>query len=428
MLYKSRTAIIFGLIIFLSSCLTSPEKNNLYSVRGNLIMNGEPVANANICIDGYDNLKTISDDAGKFLISEVPEGTQTIIVNKFFIDSSHINFSKKIEVSGNLKLDSLLLPKPVLLHQITVTTKSSITLVWDISNANDFREYKIYRHYSSGLDENTGTLIHVSTLITDTTFTDSLLDVNTTYFYRVYTMNAYGKIGGSNIVSGTTDDLYEISPYTLIKTLSIGAPLANPVGIASDQDNLWLMFGQHNASEHYLVYYNVNTYQVIKSFTLHNLIQQLGTGVYGITWDGEAVWISVSGNTNKVVKVDPDNGSIIQTWASPTVLGPSDLEWSGSVLWINTGGGLIYTLNPVHGGSSLFLSFPRRTHGIAIRDNEIWMGDFFKPDIHIFNKTNGNHMGYIKNDISNVGNFCFHSGQLAIIENSGISFYDIQTQ
>ena len=244
-------------------------------------------------------------------------------------------------------------------------------------------------------------------------------------------MNAYGKIGGSNIVSGKTDDLYEISPYTLIKTLNIGAPLANPVGIASDQVNLWLIFGQHNVSHHYLVYYNIVTFEVIKSFTFFNLIQQLGTGVYGITWDGESIWISVSGNTNKLVKVNPDSGTIIRTWSSPTTLGPSDLDWDGNVLWISTGGGLVYTLNPVNGGSNLFLSlFPifSRDHGIAIRDNEIWIGDLFSTNIHIFNKTDGSHMGYIKNAVSNNGNFCFHNGQLVLIENSGISFYDIHTE
>jgi len=426
---KERILIYFGIITLLVSCITNPSvKNESFTVSGSLIINGEPVVNATVFIDGYENLESTSDDNGRFIITEVPGGTQTLKIDKSFNDSSYINFSKEIEVSTDLELDSLLLPNPVLLHPITITTKSSITLVWDKSTASDFREYKIYRHFTSGLDENTGTLIHVSTFITDTTFTDSLLDPTTTYFYRVYSMNAYGKIGGSNIVSGTTDDLYEISPYTLNRTLIIGVPLANPVGIASDQENLWIMFGQSHGSTHYLVYYDINSYQVIKSFTFYNLIEQLGTGVYGITWDGEAVWISVSGNTNKLVKVNPDNGAITQTWSSPTQLGPSDLEWNDNVLWINTGGGLIYKMNPVNGGSDLFLSFPRRTYGIAIRDNEIWLGDFFKSDIHIFDKTNGNHLGYIKSAVYIMGNFCFHNGQLALIENSGISFYDIQTR
>ena len=157
MYYKSQIVIFLGFITFLASCLTNPEKNTFYSVSGNLIMNGEPVANANIFIDGYSNLKTTSEDDGRFLIKEVPEGTQTIKINKSFNDSSHINFSKKIEVLSDLDLDSLLLPKPVLLHQITITTKTCISLFWDKSTASDFREYKVYRHFSSGLDENTGT-------------------------------------------------------------------------------------------------------------------------------------------------------------------------------------------------------------------------------------------------------------------------------
>ena len=147
MSYKIQILIFLGFIIFLASCLTNPTKNDFYSVSGNLIMNGEPVANADIFIDGYENLKVTSDEKGKFLILKVPAGTQTIIVNKSFNDSSHIKYYKNIEVSNNLKLDSLLLPNPVLLHQITITTKTSISLIWNKSTAIDFREYKIYRHF-----------------------------------------------------------------------------------------------------------------------------------------------------------------------------------------------------------------------------------------------------------------------------------------
>ena len=95
-------------------------------------------------------------------------------------------------------------------------------LRWTATDAVDFREYKIYQHETSGLDETTGTLIHVSTGIDDTVFTAVSLVPFNTYYFRVYVMNEYGKLGGSNIVSSKTQNAnlignggFEIiDPYT----------------------------------------------------------------------------------------------------------------------------------------------------------------------------------------------------------------------
>ena len=79
-----------------------------------------------------------------------------------------------------------------------------LTLNWSSSLDEEFREYKIYRKDDAGLDENTGELIYVSTEIQDTTFIDDSFNMGLEYFYRVYTLSAFGKLGGSNIVSATT--------------------------------------------------------------------------------------------------------------------------------------------------------------------------------------------------------------------------------
>jgi len=68
-----------------------------------------------------------------------------------------------------------------------------------MSDADDFREYKLYRHSTSGFDESTGELLHISTFRNDTSFTDSIPH-SSTYYYRLYQMNEYGRLGGSNIV------------------------------------------------------------------------------------------------------------------------------------------------------------------------------------------------------------------------------------
>jgi len=82
-----------------------------------------------------------------------------------------------------------------------------MSLNWNKTDALDFREYKLYRHTTSGLDETTGTLVHVATSILDTSFIDTDLQPFKNYFYRVYIMNDYGRLGGSNIVNDTTKQI-----------------------------------------------------------------------------------------------------------------------------------------------------------------------------------------------------------------------------
>ena len=82
-----------------------------------------------------------------------------------------------------------------------------IRLIWNSTNASYFKEYKLYRHTNPDFDETTGTLVHTSTAIIDTQFTDNIPDPQIPYYYRVYYMNDYGKLGGSNIVSSTPGNI-----------------------------------------------------------------------------------------------------------------------------------------------------------------------------------------------------------------------------
>jgi hypothetical protein len=230
------------------------------------------------------------------------------------------------------------------------------------------------------------------------------------------------------IEPSTDEPSEQLSQYTLENTNSIGVPVSNPTGITSDGTNFWIMSGEHNGDQHELTFYDPTTYTIIEQFTYYNLIEVLGTGVYGVTWDGMNVWISVSGNTNKLVKVDPQTGDIIQTWASPTWLGPSDLEWDGEKIWIASGTGQIHTMNASNGGSQLFLDdvgASSRDSGIAFRNEELWVGNLFNNDIDIYNAVDGSYQGVIKNTLSTNGKLCFHNGQLAVLSSGGIAFYDV---
>ena len=82
-------------------------------------------------------------------------------------------------------IESLILPKGVQIFEPENIGPNSMEIKWSATDANDFREYKLYRHISSGLDETTGTLVHVSTAISDTQFTDQGVNPVTTYYYRV---------------------------------------------------------------------------------------------------------------------------------------------------------------------------------------------------------------------------------------------------
>lgn len=219
-----------------------------------------------------------------------------------------------------------------------------------------------------------------------------------------------------------------LSKYTLKKTTRIRLPLElkNTTGITSDRTNLWILSGGHNADQHELTYYDPIKAKILRQFVFHNLIEVLGTGVYGIAWDGQSIWISVSGKTNKVVKVDPNRGIIRQTWSSPTWLGPSDIEWDGKKIWIASGTGELYTMNPSTGGSQMFLDRAEREYGLTFRNRELWVGDLFENDIHIYNASSGTYRGKIKNGIDIKGSFCFHNGDLAVLSSvSIITFYEV---
>ena len=106
----------------------------------------------------------------------MPEGVYTITAIKSFPEGNFVENTSNLTVTEDTKIDSLFLPKSVIMHQVEDITDESVNLSWSPTDASDFREYKIYRHITSGLDETTGLLIHVSTSINDTVFNHENLD------------------------------------------------------------------------------------------------------------------------------------------------------------------------------------------------------------------------------------------------------------
>ncbi len=190
------------LSLFLQTgCNNVPSSSSgLYSVKGKISNAKGPVQNAKISIDNSINWTTYSSDKGNFEIKNISEGKHTIQIVKENSDNSFSEKSGTISVYSNTDI-ALVLPEPVKLLNPENITVNSVRLVWESTDAEDFVEYKVYRRDTPGLDETTGELIYVSTNKTDTTFEDTGLYSDKSYYYRVYLMNNYGRLGGSNIVN-----------------------------------------------------------------------------------------------------------------------------------------------------------------------------------------------------------------------------------
>jgi len=196
--------------LFMNSCSEmSSDPDNLFSVSGYVFYNDLPAVDITASIDDKANYTVQTNESGHFEINDVTEGNHQLKLYKLFDDTSHYaySFSERsydLSVNNDVNLDYLKLPKAVRLYEPVIINANTIQIIWSPSDVDDFREYKIFRHNTSGLDETTGELVHISTSINDTTYIDNNLHTLSTFYYRVYVMNDYGRLGGSNIVSATT--------------------------------------------------------------------------------------------------------------------------------------------------------------------------------------------------------------------------------
>ena len=81
-----------------------------------------------------------------------------------------------------------------------------ILLSWSTSTEVSFAAYEIYRSTLAGVTD-ASTLIATITDPSTTSYTDSGLTAETTYYYRVYVLNDFGLRNGSNEASATTNQV-----------------------------------------------------------------------------------------------------------------------------------------------------------------------------------------------------------------------------
>jgi hypothetical protein len=250
---------------------------------------------------------------------------------------------------------------------------------------------------------------------------------------------AYGPCNCAAIPDGSIPlgdaDLGDAGVVAVLAPGSLGnlaSPLPNCTGITYDGQELWLLSAGGNPQPYTLVRFDPATSKIDRTFTLPSLFANPGgTSAYGITWDGSSVWISVSGGTNALLVVDPTTGQITRSMSSPTMLGPSDLDFDGTDLWLSSGTGDFYPINPANGGllQHFTIGGSGRDNGIAYYQGRLFVGQLF-GGISVFD-TSGALLGTAVHQNgapfqqSEVGPSVFVGNELAILSSLGIGYYQI---
>ncbi len=435
---------LISLFVILS-CQQEEKYSGIYNIQGKVVFdNGDIAKNSEISLN--NEFKAVTDNKGIFNIDAVDAGEYKLKASS--LDSSgYSEIEIDIELTNDLNLDELLLPIPIKLLSPFEITSKSLKLSWNKSTASDFREYKIYIHNSSALDENTGTLLHIATDINDTILDvkegdfwrgGSTITPNTTYYFRVFVMNSYGRMSGSNIIETTTslwDNADDFTHNYNIQLESSFAAQGDLTGIDWDGKYFWMLYFKEQGG-----FYDNNKLTLVKYDPTEGAI--LDTIVFddsnyfskGAAWDGLNVWLSLetyiqainieeeifdksyyAGDVtvdlswngenlvlldvcNKVIILDAKNGSILNQFVTPFV----DIGYSGE-------------------------------KGVASRGNEIWIINNWHREIAICDNS-GNHIGVADVDFLQEGftaNYhripmCFMGDKLVIGLDSQVRIYSIE--
>jgi Fe-S cluster assembly iron-binding protein IscA len=134
-------------------------------------------------------------------------------------------------------------PAPTLEDPYNIT-ESSMTLAWSVVDHLNFQEYRLYRSTIPDVDE-TSTLVTTITIADQNTYDDTDLDNGTTYYYKVYSVSAYGVTAGSNVVSASTPFI-PTGSWGLVHSLDEDVALS-AIYVLSD-DDIWFAGEQNDLS------------------------------------------------------------------------------------------------------------------------------------------------------------------------------------
>ncbi len=419
--------------LFLLNCSEEPtEPTGNFKVGGVVYQKNEPIPNTPLQLKKNDDVvqETTSDEKGYFEFKNVAEAKYTLVTKQSLDNGSFLESPTEINVNGDLYLENLILPKPVaLIDPISFTTRS-IELQWTPYTGNGFYEYKVYRHNSTALDETTGTLIHVATSATDTTFNDegqengssSGLQPNTNFYYRVYVNNEYGKLGGSNILETKTaqwDNEENFTAfYKLQSVISFALPRGFVSGLDSDGENIWILIVESNGG-----FYNKNLVKIIKyNYVIDSTLTKYEYNdeyiiPRSLMFADNFLWVYYDDvGAPWIKKISPETGEIVETFSSIRL---EDMSSYGEYIYAT---GIYGTIAKMHlsdftiNETFTFSPFEGLIDGIASRENEFWITSRFNNRIVVFDSKNGNHIGVVETENADGGPgyyLCFVGNKLA---------------
>lgn len=142
---------------------------------------------------------TITDVAQTFFDDSGLVDNTTYFYRVYVYDQSNA-WTRSNEVSATTENG---VPPAVNLTTVQAVANNAIELEWSQSNAHDFSAYRVYRDEQPGVTLQSELVITLNDVAL-TTFTDTGLDENTTYYYRIFVEDEGGLLTGSNIDNATT--------------------------------------------------------------------------------------------------------------------------------------------------------------------------------------------------------------------------------
>jgi len=147
----------------------------------------------------------------------IPSGLRIYngIITGYFTDRAN-NIAEVVTTSGRVTIHEN--PIEVTLFQPVQSAGSpnSLELYWSESADDDFSSYRLFRSLNDGVDT-TSLLITTISVRATTNFTDTNLDKQVDYYYRVFVFDRFGMAKGSNEVSGAVKEDVAPTPVTMLQ-------------------------------------------------------------------------------------------------------------------------------------------------------------------------------------------------------------------
>jgi hypothetical protein len=425
----------------IGSCSQDPS-DSIYKISGVVFQNGIPSVDVDILLKKNNETieQTSTDQTGYFEFSAIPPSKYTVVSIKTYDNGSFVEYPTEVEVNEDTHLGDLLLPEPVILFTSEIYTDNAVTLKWSKYLHDNFYEYRIYRHFNSGLDESTGSLIHITTNVNDTVFTDNGQDLNegltrnTTYYYRIYINNDYGRLGGSNIQSITTrlwenEENFSVD-YQLEQVTSFPGFGGRIEGVDYDGNYLWLLEvyeqgGFYDTNRVKLIQYDHLSQKIIKEFEFRDEYALPGA----LMWESNFLYVFYNFLQGPFIKkVSDQEGDIVRTYSSDFL---EDMDGDGQyfIKSLITNEVEIADFNSFSLLSRFPVPFDRGTNsGVALRDSEIWLSARTGKQFIVFD-FNGQHIGAVDcsilSDWNGINHLCTMENNLVYTDGASIYIFRI---